>query len=273
MPLPPQPPQLPAQAVIVERLPIFETNSVVNAESDELKVNTPNMRNTPLKNGISLQQVSVGKKSSGCGLTSVPYGSDFNPTSSKGHSDELLLSAADQSSKGGLTPRANKKLDSLSFAKKLNAALVNSSSDEESIKPDKLKSSKSKKRTTDPENYDYSEADRLHRQIMMIANYQVREGRWAIQDAEDFIKKSGHNPICNKQKVRRQIENLERKKREKRIEDVSVEIKDKMKVNKKKATKLVVALQKKLNRKRVFHPKQVSEVIEEVNEEAYVENL
>ena len=77
---------------------------------------------------------------------------------------------------------------------------------------------------------------------MMIANYQVREGRWAIEDAEDFIKKSGRNPICNKQKVRRQMENLERKKREKRIEDVSVEIKDKMKVNKKKATKLVVAL-------------------------------
>ena len=58
---------------------------------------------------------------------------------------------------GGLTPSANKKLDSISFAKKLNAALVNSSSDEESIKPDKLKSSKDKKRTIDPENYDYTE--------------------------------------------------------------------------------------------------------------------
>ena len=101
----------------------------------------------------------------------------------------------------------------------------------------------------------------------------MKEGRWAIEDAEDFIKKSGHNPICNKQKIRRQMENLERKKRDKRIMDVSMEIKDKMKVNKRKANKLVAALQKKLNPKRVFHPKQVSEVIVEVNEEAYVENL
>ena len=58
---------------------------------------------------------------------------------------------------GGLTPSANKKLDSISFAKKLNAALVMSSSDEEPKKPDKLKTSKDKERTIDPENYDYSE--------------------------------------------------------------------------------------------------------------------
>ena len=69
----------------------------------------------------------------------------------------------------------------------------------------------------------------------------MKEGRWAIEDAEDFIKKSGHNPICNKQKIRNRMEILELKKREKRIMDLSVELKDKMKVNKKRASKLVAA--------------------------------
>ena len=47
-----------------------------------------------------------------------------------------------------------------------------------------------------------------------------------------------------------------------------------MKVNKKRASKLVKILQKKLVNPKQFHPKQVDEVIAEVNEdEADAENL
>ena len=69
-------------------------NADCEAQSNKPKIphKIPNIN----VNGISLEPVPVelGKKSSGSGLTSVPYGTDFNPSSSKGHSDELY-SAAD----------------------------------------------------------------------------------------------------------------------------------------------------------------------------------
>ena len=69
-------------------------NADCEAQSNKHKV-PPNIPNITV-NGISLEPapVELGKKSSGSGLTSIPYGTDFNPSSSKGHSDELY-SAAD----------------------------------------------------------------------------------------------------------------------------------------------------------------------------------
>ena len=112
--------------------------------------------------------VELGKMSSGGGLTSVPYGSDFNPLSS---TSEIISAADGKTSMSGLSPRARKKQDSPSSAKKLNAALLNSPYNRESSKRDKSKSPKSKKRTIVPENYDLTEQDRMQRQIMFIANY------------------------------------------------------------------------------------------------------